>query len=208
MLHLTLVKKIVSPCFKERQFLTSTSAGGVALLNEVFPTRFTPQNLMEKLGHLFAFYISAAASKFLFNFVSQKTRCDNSARFLCGRQASPPGLHAPASSTKVSNSINSKYSLFIKSRKLPLKKVTLRLFDYLCYNVAHWPTNPIVKSNITQLHIKQLSHAVFEQWASVVRYTMFLMLCCVGFVGHDNASPLLKGRFLFPQNKGGSPHAM
>jgi len=163
---------------------------------------------MNNSGHLFAFYISAAASKFLFNFVRQKTRCDNSARFLCGRQASRPGLHAPASSTKVSNSINSKYSLFIKSRKLPLKKVTLRLFDYLCYNVAHWPINQVVKSNITQLHIKQLSQAAFLQRANVVRYTMFLTLCCAGLIGHDDISPLHKGRFLFPQNKGGSPHAL
>jgi len=147
MLHLTLVKKIVSPCFKERQFLTSTSAGGVALLNEVFPTRFTPQNLMEKLGHLFAFYISAAASKFLFNFVSQKTRCSISARFLLWGQSSPPfGLHAQTSSTKVLVSFYGKqnYSPFVRSRKLPLLKAVLRLFTWLCYNFNQLAWKPTV----------------------------------------------------------------
>jgi hypothetical protein len=157
---------------------------------------------MKLSERLFALHISVAASKSVY-FVRQKTRCFMSARFLRWRQASRLlGLRAQTSSTKVLVKFQSKknYSPIAKSRKLPLLKAVLRLFDYSCYNACYWPTNPIVKSNITQLHIKQLSQAVFLQWASVVRYTIFLTLCCVGFVGHDNASPLHKGRFLlFPK---------
>jgi len=168
---------------------------GVYFLQGSPPPVYAPNNMLIHSGR---FFTTLFVVRFTIGFLGHKARGTSTSRFAFFNTDGVGGQ--PPHSTEVIVSTVS-IVFFWRSRKSALINALLRLFTWLCYNVVHWRSNQSV-SNITQLHIKQLSQAVFLQWASVVRYTMFLTLCCAGLERHDDISPLYKGRFLFSP-KGG-----